>query len=129
VIGQILTVAGLAAAVSMGLHLAVAEALVRTYEMFPPGRPPAAGELLEWGVARIADSFGLAFALAMPFTIAALIYNVALGVINRAMPQLMVAFVGAPALTAGGLILLYLAAPTMLSVWMTAFARVLAQPF
>jgi flagellar biosynthetic protein FliR len=65
----------------------------------------------------------------MPFAIAALIYNVALGVINRAMPQLMVAFVGAPALTAGGLLLLYAAAPVMLSVWITALGRVLEQPF
>ena len=65
----------------------------------------------------------------MPFVIAALIYNVALGVINRAMPQLMVAFVGAPALTLGGLLLLYLSAPVMLSVWIDAFGALMEAPF
>lgn len=129
VIGQVLTVAGLAAAVTMGLHLAVAEALIATYSLFPPGILPPAGDLLAWGTGRIAGTFALAFGLAMPFTIAALIYNVALGVINRAMPQLMVAFVGAPALTLGGLLLLWLAAPVMLSAWLAALAAVLERPF
>ncbi|MFA5539020.1 MAG: flagellar biosynthetic protein FliR, partial [Gemmobacter sp.] len=52
----------------------------------------------------------------------------ALGVINRAMPQLMVAFIGAPALTAGGLILLAVLAPVMLTIWMQALAGQLAAP-
>ena len=49
----------------------------------------------------MAASFALALSLAAPFVIASLLYNVALGVINKAMPQLMVAFVGAPAITCG----------------------------
>ena len=61
--------------------------------------------------------------------IAALIYNVAIGVINRAMPQLMVAFVGAPAITAGGLILLVLTTPYLLSVWLEALNSHLSDPF
>ena len=40
-------------------------------------------------ICQIAHSFGLAFALATPFVIASLIYNLALGVINRAMPRKM----------------------------------------
>jgi flagellar biosynthetic protein FliR len=52
-----------------------------------------------------------------------------LGVINRAMPQLMVTLIGAPALTAGGLMLLLLAAPVMLAVWAEAFGTFLLDPF
>jgi flagellar biosynthetic protein FliR len=37
------------------------------------------------------------------------------------MPQLMVAFVGAPAISLGGLILLMLVAPLMLTLWLTIF--------
>ena len=55
-------------------------------------------------------TFALAFSLAAPFVTAALLYNIALGVINRAMPQLSVTFIGAPALTAGGLLLILVAA-------------------
>lgn len=52
-----------------------------------------------------------------------------LGVINKAMPQLMVAFVGAPLITAGGLFILCLAAPVMLAVWLQAFDQFLFNPF
>jgi len=41
----------------------------------------------------------------------------------------MVAFVGAPAITAGGLILLALTAPYLLAIWLTALNTFLAAPF
>ena len=129
VLAQLLVMAGLALAVTLGLHLRLAAALIDTYRLFPPGTWPGAGDLLEWGVGRIAATFSLGLSLAMPFVIAALVYNVALGVINRAMPQLMVSFVGAPALTAGGFLLLILALPAILHVWSGALSAVLDAPF
>lgn len=126
--GHVFLIAGLALAVSTGLHIRLAELLVFSYEIFPPGQLPQASFLTNWGVSRAAHAFGLAFALAAPFVIASLIYNVALGVINRAMPQLMVAFVGAPAITAGGLALLALTTPYLLSVWVGALNSFLAAP-
>ena len=96
---------------------------------FPVGQLPDRTILAEWGVSRISFSFAMAFSLAAPFVIASLIYNVALGVINKAMPQLMVAFVGAPAITAGGLILLFVAAPLLLSVWINGLEALLETPF
>jgi flagellar biosynthetic protein FliR len=50
-------------------------------------------------------------------------------VINRAMPQLMVAFVGAPLITFGGLLLLMMLAPAMLYVWLQALSTFAASPF
>ena len=81
-----------------------------------------------WGVAQIANAFALAFTLAAPFVILSVIYNIALGAINKAMPQLMVAFIGAPVITAGGLFVLMLAAPFMLEVWLSALDNFLASP-
>jgi flagellar biosynthetic protein FliR len=60
--------------------------------------------------------------------VASLIYNVTLGVINRAMPQLMVAFVGAPALTAGGLGLLLVTAPILLSIFIRSLDGFMMNP-
>lgn len=128
-IGHILLVAGLALAVMLGLHVRLAQVLILSYEILPAGQMPEAELLSDWGVARIAHAFGLAFTLAAPFVIASLVYNVALGVINRAMPQLMVAFVGAPAITAGGLILLFLSSPILLSTWISVMDRFLNDPF
>lgn len=128
-VGHLLVAAGLALAVMAGLHVRVAELLILSYSVFPPGTLPAAADVARWGVAGTGHAFALAFTLAAPFTIAALLYNLALGFINRAMPTLMVSFVGAPALSAGGLVLLALAAPMLLSVWQDALIGFLSNPF
>jgi len=128
-IGHLLVFGGLALAVMSGLHVRIAESIILSYDVLTPGQFPNASILGDWGVSRIAHAFSLAFTLAAPFIIASLIYNVALGVINRAMPQLMVAFVGAPAITAGALVLMFLVMPLMLSVWSDALQQFLQNPF
>lgn len=126
---QLFVITALALAVAGGLHVRVAELLILSYDILPAAQMPGAADLAEWGTAQMARAFALGFTLAAPFTIAALIYNLALGVINRAMPQLMVSFVGAPALALGGLLLLALAAPSTLALWLGALDGYLASPF
>ena len=128
-IAHLLVMAGLALAVLSGLHVQLARALILSYDAMPAGHFPAAGLIRSWGVAQIAQAFALALSLAAPFVIAALIYNVALGVINRAMPMLMVSFIGAPVLIFGGLILMILTLPLALMLWSNALNGFLAAPF
>ncbi len=127
-IGNILVVSGLALAVMSGLHVRIVGLMIHSYDLFPPGSMPDASMLAEWGTGRVISVFLLSFSLAAPFMIASLLYNVALGVINRAMPQLMVAFVGAPAITAAGLILLALTVPLILKLWIAAFTGFISSP-
>lgn len=126
---HLFVIGGLALAAVLGLHVRAAEMMILSYDILPPGLLFGAADLADWGLARITRAFSLAFTLAAPFVIAATLYNVALGVINRAMPQLMVVFVGAPALTLGGLILLMVTAPVLLSVWVGALETTLRNPF
>ncbi len=126
--GHLLVTAGLALAAIMGLHVQLAAYILQTYALVPIGVVLAADTAVNLGVPAVSRIFALGFSLAAPFLIASLIYNVTLGVINRAMPQLMVSFVGAPAITAGGLLLLLLAAPFMLAIWLDAFANVVMDP-
>lgn len=128
-IGNLLIMAGLALAMSMGLHVRAAELMVLSYSILPAGGVPDAAAAADWGLALIRSTFSLSFSLAAPFVIASMIYNVALGVINRAMPQLMVSMVGAPALTLGALAMLAVATPVLLTVWLQAFEAHLARPF
>ena len=109
-IGNLMVMAALALAVASGLHVQLAEFFIL------------------WGVAEVSKGFALAFSLAAPFTIAALLYNITLGVINRAMPALMVSFIGAPALTFGGLVLMALAVPLGLALWLEMFQGFMANP-
>jgi flagellar biosynthetic protein FliR len=85
--------------------------------------------IVELGLNEVRRIFELGFSLAAPFLIASLVYNIVLGVINKAMPQLMVSFVGAPAITAGGMLLLLLTAPILLGIWHAAFVEFLVTPF
>ena len=127
-IGNLLNLAGLALLMASGLPLMVIDLLVRSYEVLPQGVFLDGSNLARWGVARAAQAFALAFALAAPFALAAIIYNASMGVINRAMPQLMVALVGAPAITGASAILLFLAAPLMLTVWKATMIAALGDP-
>ena len=128
-IGNVMVVGGLALAAMAGLHVKIAAALILSYEAIPPGALLRGADLAGWGVGRIGGALALGFSLAGPFVIAALIYNVALGVINRAMPQLMVAFVGAPAITGGALVLLAVSVPLLLPVWLGWADALLSDPF
>ena len=128
-VGHLLVMGGLALAVMQGLHVDLARYLILSYDILPPGRLPGAADLKDWGLAHAARAFALAFRISAPFLVASLVYNLALGAINRAMPQLMVALVGAPALTLGGLALLVLAVPSGLVLWSDTLAQLFADPF
>lgn len=126
---NLFVMAGLALAVMAGLHVRAAELLIASYDILPAGRLLPGADLANWGLSQITHAFALAFSLAAPFVLGSVIYNIALGVINRAMPQLMVAMVGAPALTLGGLVLLAVASPLLLGLWMRALGGFLDAPF
>lgn len=128
-IGNLFMIAGIALAMTNGLHVRAAELVILSYEILPAGGRPAAAEAATWGLALVSRTFSLAFALAAPFVIASLLYNLALGAINKAMPTLMVSMVGAPALTLGSLALLAVASPAILAAWIEAYSEHLARPF
>lgn len=128
-IGHLLVIGGLALAMILGLHIRVAEMLILTYALFPVAQLPDAAAVSFWGIRQVASAFALAFTLSAPFVIVSVLYNITLGVINRAMPQMMVVFVGAPVITGTGLALLFLLAPAMLSLWIEALQGFVANPF
>lgn len=128
-LSQFLIAAGLALAVALDLPVRAAELLILSYQAFPAGLAPRPGPVADWGLRQTVQAFALGFTLATPFLAAAVLYNLAIGLINRAMPQLMVTMIGAPALVLGGLLLLALSGPIMLSVWADALAAHYADPF
>jgi flagellar biosynthesis protein FliR len=121
--------AGLALVLATGLHVHMAQAFIQSYQVFSAGQAPQAADMAHWGMNHIAAAFAMAFVLAAPFTLAAFLYNVALGIINRALPALMVSFIGAPALAGGGLLMIAVVSPLLLSVWLGQFNRLLQAPF
>ncbi len=128
-IGNLLTMASVALAVMSGLHVKAAALLILSYKVLPAGHFPTTADMADWGLHQIAGALALGFSLAAPFVIGSVVYNVALGIINKAMPQLSVTMVGAPLLTGASLALMVIAVPLMLGIWLGHFDGFLAAPF
>lgn len=127
-IGHLLTVAGLALFVALDGPVRAVQLLLLSYEAMPPGALPRPADLAMWLLDRSGLAIALAFQLAAPFLAASLIYTVALGVMNRAMPSLMLTLVGAPAQAAGMLVLTLAILPLALGVWRGGLEAALDAP-
>ena len=111
------------------LHVKVAAALILSYRVMPMGKMTPARLIHDWTLGAVGQTFELAFSLAAPFLIAAFLYNLAIGLVNRAMPALMVSMIGAPLLTGGALALLALCTPVILAQLGGVYDQFLARPF
>jgi flagellar biosynthetic protein FliR len=127
-IATLLGMGGIVLALVAGLHVHLVAALAGLYRVLPFGMFPDSGELAEWTTARVSEVFSLGLSLALPFIAIGFAYNLALGALSRAMPQLLVALIGAPLLIGLGLIVLYLSLPEMLARWGAVLVNVLADP-
>lgn len=127
-IGHLLTLGALALIMMSGYTIQLLACLGEFYDFVPLGTLIPADGFLEWSLSLVATTFKLGFILAAPFMLSSVLYNLAIGLINKAMPQMMVAFVGAPFITFLSLVLLALTVPVMLSVWRTEFFSFLLFP-
>ena len=120
-ISHILMFSGICLLFVLDWHFVVLESIYLSFAIFPIGAMPSAEFIYSNYSALCSSIFSLAFALSMPFIVASFLYNLTLGVINKAMPQLMVAFVGAPVITGGSLVVLLLSIVVILSSWEQLF--------
>ena len=120
---------------STGLFAAPLLGLFNSFHWLPPGLAIGAVHDLDYGgivrgiVACVADEFVLAMQLAAPFLVVGLIWQVGIGFMAKAAPQLQVFFVAAPLQILGGLILLGAALIPMIAVWSHVTSRLLTHGF
>jgi len=95
-ISTLLMMAGVTLLVTMGVHIEAIAILVKSFDMFPLGRAPNLDGMAYWLTHKGADAISMGITLALPFIVLNFVYNAILGFLNRAMPQLMVSFVGMP---------------------------------
>lgn len=112
---NLLSMAGVALLLTLNYHVEAFVALMTLYAEIPVGAYLMLNQSFYFD--SIYASFGFAIALAWPFVAVNLIYNICLGFINKALPQLMVAFVGAPFLVGAGLFLLAVSVVSLLVAW------------
>lgn len=116
-ISTLLMMAGATLLVTMNLHVEAIGIFYRSYETFPLGSAPHMDNIAYWMAHKSMGVFAFAVTLALPFIILNFVYNLMLGFLNRAMPQLMVSFVGIPAITGAGLFLLVISTGSILLFW------------
>ncbi len=100
------------------LHHLMIRALVMSYARFPPGMALPNEGFADAVTRAVAASMVIGLQLSAPLLVAALVYNIGLGVIGRLMPQLPVFFFGMPvqisfqiwtiALTISGIMMIFL---------------------
>ena len=112
---NLLSMAGAALLLSANFHISAIASLLRLYTDIPIGGLEAINQ--DMLVQALLSAFGLAVMLAWPFVAINLLYNICLGFINKALPSLMVAFVGAPLMIGAGILLLAVSIMGMLVVW------------
>jgi flagellar biosynthetic protein FliR len=81
---------GLLLIMSAGLHRVMLEAAADSYLIFPPGAFPPIGDASTFMIDAVSNSFRLGIQIAAPVLIFSLIFNIALGLISRLIPQVQV---------------------------------------
>ncbi len=128
-IGNLMIIAAVTLAMATGLHVKVALAIAKSYDALPMGILPGARDVTQWIFQQASAAFSFAFAMSAPFLLTFFLINVSFGFINRAMPSLMIGFVGAPLLTGGALVILLVLVPEILRHWNGTLDQLLYKPF
>jgi flagellar biosynthetic protein FliR len=118
--GRMFALAAVVVVLSTGLYVIPLRALAESYAVLPAGDPFPAGPGAEAVAAAAQESLALALRLAAPFVVAAIIINVALGLLARIAPQVQVYFVAIPGQVLLGLALLAAVMPALLGAFQQA---------
>ena len=102
---------------SSGLYAIALRALAESYALIPAGAAFPADVAAESVAAAGGAALELALRLAAPFVIAAVVLNLALGLLARLAPQVQTFFVAIPGQILGGIALLALLAPPMIATY------------
>ena len=108
----------------MDFHHVVFRALVDSYTSMPFGGILQMRSTLISFTDTLSSTFMIMLRLSSPFLIYGLMFNIAIGFINKLAPQIPVYFISTPYLLFGGLFLFYFAVAAMISQFGQSFTSV-----
>jgi len=125
-LASFLSLLGVVLIMATDLHHLFLSAIANSYTLFPATK----GLLInDWGmlaVRTLSSAFALGVQLAAPVLVFSLVFNLATGLIGRAMPQFQIFFAAAPLQVLLGLSLFALSLGTMGMVWLTRYRELLS---
>jgi flagellar biosynthesis protein FliR len=121
---NVITFAGLMVLFMLDFHHQVFMAIAETYRTLPPGAVFDAQKALVSMVDTLSATFTVMLRLASPFILFNVLFNMAIGFINKLAPIVPVYFISTPYMVMGGTILFYLGVASMLSLYADAFGPI-----
>jgi len=114
---------GVVLIMSAGLHRVMIEAAADSYAIFPPGAFPPIGDASTFVIDAVSNAFRLGIQIAAPVLIFSLIFNVALGLISRLIPQVQIFMTAMPLSVMLGLALTALGLGGGMMIWLQEMER------
>lgn len=121
IMGSFLSVTATVLMFSAGLHEMLFTAIVDSYRLFPPGELPPIGDFSQQMARTVSQSFILGGQLAAPFLAVGLLVYLLMGILGRLMPQVQIFLVALPLQVMGGLAIMFLAFPAIMSWFLGSF--------
>ena len=121
---NLLTFAGLMVLFMMDFHHQLFLALAQSYNTWPVDGSFDAQKALVTLVDTLAATFAVMLRLASPFILFNVLFNVAIGFINKLAPVVPVYFISTPYQVLGGLLLFYFGVVSLLSLFAEAFGKI-----
>ncbi len=111
---------GVVLIMSAGLHRVMIDAAADSYTIFPPGAFPPNGDANQFVLDAVSNSFRIGIQIAAPVLIFSLIFNIALGLVSRLIPQVQVFMTALPLSVMLGLALTALGLGGGMMMWLDA---------
>jgi flagellar biosynthesis protein FliR len=124
-IGNFLTILGMALLFATDSHHLVIAALNESYRIFSPGEIMPTGDVAALATRAFAAAFKIGMQLSAPFLVFGLVFNIGLGVLARLMPAMQVYFVGVPLSIMVGFLIFALVITAMMGTYLNYFTGVM----
>ena len=124
-LGTFLGLIGLILIFSTNLHHLFIGAMVNSYNIFPFGVSASINDSGQLAIRTLSDAFRMGIQLSAPVLVLALVFNVALGLAARIMPQFQVFFVASPLMVLLSLAILSLSLGMIGMVWVNGYGGLL----
>jgi flagellar biosynthetic protein FliR len=120
-VASFLSILGLVLLFATDSHYLFIAAIARSYTLFAPAKHVLVQDAATVALQAATSSFALGVQLAAPLMVFALVFNVALGLVGRVMPQFQVFFAGAPLTLLAGLSVFALSLGTGMLIWLDRY--------
>lgn len=127
-LSSLLSFTGLLVLFMLDFHHMVIGSLIESYDFMPLGFDFDARLALVSLTDTLEAAFAIILQLASPFLIYGLVFNLAVGLVNKLAPQIPIYFISLPFLLAGGLLLLYFGSNDFFRLFAAGFEPVFMGP-